>query len=306
MNAIIVKKLNKYYDNGFKALSNINLEIKKGEIFALLGPNGAGKSTLINIICGINKKKDGEISVFGHDIEKSYKMARSNIGLVPQEIATDSFERVIDTLKFSRGLFNKKSSIEYLEKILKSLELFEKRNQQIRTLSGGMKRRVMIAKAMSHEPNILFLDEPTAGVDVELRQSLWKNLYELKKNGVTIFLTTHYIEEAEVMADRIAVINNGKILLVDKKNKLISQMSRKTLSIFTKLKIHKFPSSLKKFKLRLSKDKKCIEYDYVPSGKRTGITSLLNEIKKSGIELIDVQTNQSTLEQIFVEILKND
>ena len=181
MNAILVKNLNKYYDNGFKALSNINLKIKKGEIFALLGPNGAGKSTLINIICGINKKMDGEISVYGHDIERSYKMARSKIGLVPQEIATDSFERVIDTLKFSRGLFNKKSSIEYLEKVLKSLELFEKRNHQIRTLSGGMKRRVMIAKALSHEPNILFLDEPTAGVDVELRQSLWKNLYDLKK-----------------------------------------------------------------------------------------------------------------------------
>ena len=187
MTAILVKNLNKYYDNGFKALSNINLEIKKGEIFALLGPNGAGKSTLINIICGINKKKDGEISVFGHDIEKNYKMARSKIGLVPQEIATDSFEKVIDTLKFSRGLFNKKSSTEYLEKVLKSLELFKKRNQQIRTLSGGMKRRVMIAKAMSHEPNILFLDEPTAGVDVELRQSLWKNLYDLKKNGVQFF-----------------------------------------------------------------------------------------------------------------------
>ena len=180
MNAILVKNLNKYYSNGFKALSNINLKIKKGEIFALLGPNGAGKSTLINIICGINKKKDGEISVFGHDIEKSYKIARSKIGLVPQEIATDSFEKVVDTLKFSRGLFNKKFN-RISRQGFKVIELFEKRNQQIRTLSGGMKRRVMIAKAMSHEPNILFLDEPTAGVDVELRQSLWKNLYDLKK-----------------------------------------------------------------------------------------------------------------------------
>ena len=222
MNAILVKNLNKYYDNGFQALSNINLEIQKGEIFALLGPNGAGKSTLINIICGINKKNDGEISVFGNDIEKNYKVARSKIGLVPQEIATDSFEKVIDTLKFSRGLFNKKSSIEYIEKVLKSLELFEKRNQQIRTLSGGMKRRVMIAKAMSHEPNILFLDEPTAGVDVELRQSLWKNLYDLKKNGEQFFLQLTILKKQRDLLTELVLFIKARFLWLRKKIKYLS------------------------------------------------------------------------------------
>ena len=222
-NVIEVQNLQKSYPNGNKALKNINLSVKKGEIFALLGPNGAGKSTLINIICGITKRNEGLIKVFGLDIIKSYKQVRSLIGLVPQEIATDSFEKVINTLRFSRGLFNKPGSNEYLEFILKSLALYEKKDQQIRTLSGGMKRRVMIAKALSHEPKILFLDEPTAGVDVYLRKELWKNLKNLKKNGVTIFLTTHYIEEAEKIADRIAIINNGKIIEMDTKKRLIEK-----------------------------------------------------------------------------------
>ena len=301
MNAILVKKLNKYYDNGFKALSNINLEIKKGEIFALLGPNGAGKSTLINIICGINKKKDGEISVFGHDIEKSYKMARSKIGLVPQEIATDSFEKVIDTLKFSRGLFNKKSSIEYLEKVLKSLELFEKRNQQIRTLSGGMKRRVMIAKAMSHEPNILFLDEPTAGVDVELRQSLWKNLYDLKKNGVTIFLTTHYIEEAERLADRVGIIHQGKILMVEKKDKILEKLGDKRVIIT----INKTSKNLKKIltKYNYQKKKNKLIFSLDLKNNKNSVSDLFKDLIKNSISFNDVEIKKNNLEEIFLKLI---
>ena len=301
MNAIIVKKLNKYYDNGFKALSNINLEIKKGEIFALLGPNGAGKSTLINIICGINKKKDGEISVFGHDIEKSYKMARSKIGLVPQEIATDSFERVIDTLKFSRGLFNKKSSIEYLEKVLKLLELFEKRNQQIRTLSGGMKRRVMIAKAMSHEPNILFLDEPTAGVDVELRQSLWKNLYELKKNGVTIFLTTHYIEEAERLADRVGIIHQGEILMVEKKNKILEKLGDKRVIITINKTSKNLNNILTKYNFQKIKNKLIFSLDL--KNNRNSVSDLFKDLIKNSIPFYDVEIKKNNLEEIFLKLI---
>ena len=301
MNAILVKKLNKYYDNGFKALSNINLEIKKGEIFALLGPNGAGKSTLINIICGINKKKDGEISVFGHDIEKSYKMARSKIGLVPQEIATDSFEKVIDTLKFSRGLFNKKSSIEYLEKVLKSLELFEKRNQQIRTLSGGMKRRVMIAKAMSHEPNILFLDEPTAGVDVELRQSLWKNLYDLKKNGVTIFLTTHYIEEAEKLADRVGIIHQGKILMVEKKDKILEKLGDKRVIITINKTSKNLKNILTKYNYQKKKNKLIFSLDL--KNNKNSVSDLFKDLIKNSISFNDVEIKKNNLEEIFLKLI---
>ena len=301
MNAILVKNLNKYYDNGFKALSNINLEIKKGEIFALLGPNGAGKSTLINIICGINKKKDGEISVFGHDIEKSYKMARSKIGLVPQEIATDSFERVIDTLKFSRGLFNKKSSIEYLEKVLKSLELYEKRNQQIRTLSGGMKRRVMIAKAMSHEPNILFLDEPTAGVDVELRQSLWKNLYDLKKSGVTIFLTTHYIEEAERLADRVGIIHQGKILMVEKKDKILEKLGDKRVIITINKTSINLKNILAKYNFQKKKNKLIFSLDLKKN--RNSVSNLFKDLIKNSIPFYDVEIKKNNLEEIFLKLI---
>ena len=301
MTAILVKNLNKYYDNGFKALSNINLEIKKGEIFALLGPNGAGKSTLINIICGINKKKDGEISVFGHDIEKNYKMARSKIGLVPQEIATDSFEKVIDTLKFSRGLFNKKSSTEYLEKVLKSLELFKKRNQQIRTLSGGMKRRVMIAKAMSHEPNILFLDEPTAGVDVELRQSLWKNLYDLKKNGVTIFLTTHYIEEAERLADRVGIIHQGEILMVEKKDKILEKLGDKRVIITINKTSKNLKNILAKYNYQKKKNKLIFSLDL--KNNRNSVSDLFKDLIKNSISFYDVEIKKNNLEEIFLKLI---
>ena len=301
MNAISVKNLNKYYDNGFKALTNINLEIKKGEIFALLGPNGAGKSTLINIICGISKKKDGEISVFGHDIEKSYKMARSKIGLVPQEIATDSFERVVDTLKFSRGLFNKKSSIEYLEKVLKSLELFEKKNQQIRTLSGGMKRRVMIAKAMSHEPNILFLDEPTAGVDVQLRQSLWKNLYDLKKSGVTIFLTTHYIEEAERLADRVGIIHQGEILMVEKKDKILEKLGDKRVVITINKTSKNLKNILSKYNFQKIKNKLIFSLDL--KNNRNSVSDLFKDLIKNSIPFYDVEIKKNNLEEIFLKLI---
>ena len=301
MTAISVKNLNKYYDNGFKALSNINLEIKKGEIFALLGPNGAGKSTLIIIICGINKKKDGEISVFGHDIEKNYKMARSKIGLVPQEIATDSFEKVIDTLKFSRGLFNKKSSTEYLEKVLKSLELFKKRNQQIRTLSGGMKRRVMIAKAMSHEPNILFLDEPTAGVDVELRQSLWKNLYDLKKNGVTIFLTTHYIEEAERLADRVGIIHQGEILMVEKKDKILEKLGDKRVIITINKTSKNLKNILIKYNYQKKKNKLIFSLDL--KNNRNSVSDLFKDLIKNSISFNDVEIKKNNLEEIFLKLI---
>ena len=301
MTAILVKNLNKYYDNGFKALSNINLEIKKGEIFALLGPNGAGKSTLINIICGINKKKDGEISVFGHDIEKNYKMARSKIGLVPQEIATDSFEKVIDTLKFSRGLFNKKSSVEYLEKVLKSLELFKKRNQQIRTLSGGMKRRVMIAKAMSHEPNILFLDEPTAGVDVELRQSLWKNLYDLKKNGVTIFLTTHYIEEAERLADRVGIIHQGEILMVEKKDKILEKLGDKRVIITINKTSKNLKNILAKYNYQKKKNKLIFSLDL--KNNRNSVSDLFKDLIKNSISFNDIEIKKNNLEEIFLKLI---
>ena len=301
MTAILVKNLNKYYDNGFKALSNINLEIKKGEIFALLGPNGAGKSTLINIICGINKKRDGEISVFGHDIEKNYKLARSKIGLVPQEIATDSFEKVIDTLKFSRGLFNKKSSTEYLEKVLKSLELFKKRNQQIRTLSGGMKRRVMIAKAMSHEPNILFLDEPTAGVDVELRQSLWKNLYDLKKNGVTIFLTTHYIEEAERLADRVGIIHQGEILMVEKKDKILEKLGDKRVIITINKTSKNLKNILIKYNYQKKKNKLIFSLDL--KNNRNSVSDLFKDLIKNSISFNDVEIKKNNLEEIFLKLI---
>ena len=301
MSAILVKNLSKYYDNGFKALKNINLEIKKGEIFALLGPNGAGKSTLINIICGINKKKDGEISVFGHDIEKSYKMARSKIGLVPQEIATDSFEKVIDTLKFSRGLFNKKSSIEYLEKILKLIGLFEKRNQQIRTLSGGMKRRVMIAKAMSHEPNILFLDEPTAGVDVELRQSLWKTLYNLKKNGVTIFLTTHYIEEAERLADRVGIIHHGEILMVEKKEKILEKLGDKRVVITINKSLKNLKNILIKYNFQQEKNKLIFSLDL--KNNRNSVSDLFKDLIKNSISFYDLEIKKNNLEEIFLKLI---
>ena len=303
---IEVKNLKKIYKDNKVALDNVNLDIFKGEIIALLGPNGAGKTTLISNICGISSITSGNISVSGFDVVDDFREARKCIGIVPQELSFEPFEKVINTIKFSRELFGKKPDPKYIENLLKKLSLWDKKDQIIRSLSGGMKRRVLIAKALSHEPDILFLDEPTAGVDVELRKDMWKTIKNLQKSGVTIILTTHYIEEAELMANRIAVINNGKILLIDKKDNLIDRMSKKTLTINTNMKINKIDDSLFKFNLRIGRDKKSLEYDYSPNKKKTGITSLLNQIKKTGIELVDVQTKQSSLEQIFVEILKND
>ena len=303
---IEIKNLRKIYKDNKVALDDVNLNIFKGEIIALLGPNGAGKTTLISNICGISSITSGNIKVNGFDVVDNYREARKCIGIVPQELSFEPFEKVINTVNFSRQLFGKKPDEEYIENLLKKLSLWDKKDQIIRSLSGGMKRRVLIAKALSHEPDVLFLDEPTAGVDVELRKDMWNTIKNLQNSGVTIILTTHYIEEAELMANRIAVINNGKILLIDEKDNLIDRMSKKTLIIHTNSKINKIDKALGKFKLRISKDKKNLEYDYSPNKKKTGITTLLNEIKKTGIELIDVQTKQSNLEQIFVEILKND
>ena len=302
MIAIDIKNLNKSYENGLKALKNINLSVKSGEIFALLGPNGAGKSTLINIICGISKKTSGKVTIFGKDNILDYKFTRSKIGLVPQEIATDSFEKVINTLKFSRGLFNKVPSDEYLSFILKSLNLVTKKNNQIRTLSGGMKRRVMIAKALSHEPKILFLDEPTAGVDVNLRKTLWNFLNKLKKNGVTIFLTTHYIEEAENIADRIGIINNGEILITENKKKLIEKLGEKKIIITINSSHNKISYITKKYQLKKNKNK--LSYIYNSKKNVDLSASLLSDLVKSSVKIDDIEIEKSNLEEIFLNMVE--
>ena len=302
MIAIDIKNLNKSYENGLKALKNINLSVKSGEIFALLGPNGAGKSTLINIICGISKKTSGQVNIFGKDNILDYKFTRSKIGLVPQEIATDSFEKVINTLKFSRGLFNKVPSDEYLSFILKSLNLVTKKNNQIRTLSGGMKRRVMIAKALSHEPKILFLDEPTAGVDVNLRKTLWNFLNKLKKNGVTIFLTTHYIEEAENIADRIGIINNGEILITENKKKLIEKLGEKKIIITINSSHNKISYITKKYQLKKNKNK--LSYIYNSKKNVDLSASLLSDLVKSSVKIDDIEIEKSNLEEIFLNMVE--
>ena len=302
MIAIDIKNLNKSYENGLKALKNINLSVRSGEIFALLGPNGAGKSTLINIICGISKKTSGKVTIFGKDNILDYKFTRSKIGLVPQEIATDSFEKVINTLKFSRGLFNKVPSDEYLSFILKSLNLVTKKNNQIRTLSGGMKRRVMIAKALSHEPKILFLDEPTAGVDVNLRKTLWNFINKLKKNGVTIFLTTHYIEEAENIADRIGIINNGEIIITENKKKLIEKLGEKKIIITINSSHNKISYITKKYQLKKNKNK--LSYIYNSKKNIDLSASLLSDLVKSSVKIDDIEIEKSNLEEIFLNMVE--
>ncbi|MFL2679099.1 MAG: ABC transporter ATP-binding protein [Alphaproteobacteria bacterium] len=299
--AINIKNLNKTY-NSYKALDNINFAVKKGEIFSLLGPNGAGKSTLINIICGITKKNSGDVYIFGHDIIKEYKNARSLIGLVPQEIATDSFEKVINTLKFSRGLFNKPPSKAYLEKLLKQLSLYDKKDQQLRTLSGGMRRRVMIAKALSHEPQILFLDEPTAGVDVELRKELWKTLSQLKKNGTTIFLTTHYIEEAEKIADRVGIINDGKIIIVEEKKKLIDRLGEKTLTLRLKNENRNLIKIIKKYDIKKHNNKLIITFN--KNNKKISPSNIIKELAKNSISFNDIEIEKTNLEQIFLGLIE--
>ena len=301
---ISINNLSKKYLGGFEALKNINLEINKGEIFALLGPNGAGKTTLISIISGISIASSGEVKVNNYDVIKDSLKTKSIIGLVPQEISIEQFETVLGTVNFSRGLFGKKKNPAYVEGILKQLSLWEKRNSRIIELSGGMKRRVLIAKALSHEPLVLFLDEPTAGVDVELRKDMWNIIKNLKKKGVTIILTTHYIEEAENIADRIGVINDGKILLIEEKEFLMKKMGKKILNIFVNKPLDIIPNSLTKYALKLSADGKTLTYTYDINKDRTGITMLLNDLSNEQIQLKDIQTKQSSLEDIFVNIVK--
>jgi ABC-2 type transport system ATP-binding protein len=301
---IAVANLSKTYGSGFKALNGINLDIRRGEIFALLGPNGAGKTTLISIICGIANPSAGSVTVGGHDIVTSYRAARGLIGLVPQELHTDAFETVWATVSFSRGLFGKPKNPAHIEKVLKDLSLWDRKDSKIVTLSGGMKRRVMIAKALSHEPQVLFLDEPTAGVDVELRKGMWEVVRTLQASGVTIILTTHYIEEAEQMADRIGVINKGEIVLVEDKARLMQKLGQKQLKLHLQGKIDAIPPALAAYNLKLSDEGCELTYDYDTRGERTGITSLLSDLRGADIRFSDLDTVKSSLEDIFVSLVR--
>ena len=305
-NQISINNLSKIYDNGFEALKNINLDIKKGEIFAMLGPNGAGKTTLISIVCGIVKPSSGNVSVENFDIIKDYRETRSRIGLVPQELTLEQFETVFNNVSYSRGLYGKKPDPLYIEKVLKQLSLWDKKDLGLRQLSGGMKRRVLIAKALSHEPSILFLDEPTAGVDVELRKEMWKVVEDLRETGVTIILTTHYIEEAEAIADRVGVINQGELIIVEKKKELLKKMGNKTLTVELQEEINKIPRTLEKYNLTVGDNNISLNYKYDLRDKRTGITNLLQDIKDSGLKLRDLKTEQSNLEKIFVSLVKEN
>ena len=305
-NQIIIDNLSKIYKNGFNALKSVNLNIKKGEIFAMLGPNGAGKTTLISIICGIVKPSSGKVTIDNFDIIDDYRETRSRIGLVPQELTLEQFETVFNNVSYSRGLYGKKPDPQHIEKILKQLSLWDKKDQRLRQLSGGMKRRVLIAKALSHEPSILFLDEPTAGVDVELRQDMWKIVEELRSTGVTIILTTHYIEEAEAIADRVGVINQGEIIVVEETKELLKKMGHKKLTVELQDEISEIPDSLDKYKLVLGSNKMSIDYTYNVQAEQTGITNLLQDIKDAGLKLKDLKTEQSTLEKIFVSLVKEN
>ena len=305
MNPIIsIKNINKTFSTGEEAVKDFSLDIMKGEILALLGPNGAGKTTLISMICGIIEPSSGTVSVNGFDVVKDYKKTRSIIGLVPQELVLESFETAMNTIQFSRGLFGKKRDHEFIKKILTQLSLWDKRNTTIMELSGGMKRRVLIAKALSHEPSILFLDEPTAGVDVELRKDMWAIIKSLKEQGVTIILTTHYIEEAEEIADRVGIINEGELLVIEEKRNLLNKMGTKTLTIQLNSKIKSIPNSLFSYNLQLASNGMSITYNYKKQEEKTGITSLLVDLKKAGITLKDLDTNQTSLEEIFVDIVR--
>jgi ABC-2 type transport system ATP-binding protein len=301
--AVSVSKVSKTYRSGRQALADIDLEIRHGEIFALLGPNGAGKTTLINVICGIVTITSGVIQADGHDVVRDYRAARSAIGLVPQELTTDAFETVWATVNFSRGLFGRKKSADYVEKILRDLSLWDRRNDKIMTLSGGMKRRVMVAKALSHEPKILFLDEPTAGVDVELRRGMWELIRKLRASGVTVILTTHYIQEAEELADRIGVINGGELVIVEEKNALMQKLGKKELSLELAERLEKLPEALSPYKLELSADGTKLVYRFDADGERTRIPSLLKALEEAGIAFRDLQTRQSSLEEIFVSLV---
>ena len=301
---ISIRNVSKTFKGGFTALSDIDLDIERGEIFALLGPNGAGKTTLINIVCGIVSASAGQVSVGGHDNIARYRQARELIGLVPQELHTDAFETVRNTVSFSRGLFGKKASPAHIEQVLKALSLWDKKDNEIMTLSGGMKRRVMIAKALSHEPRILFLDEPTAGVDVELRRDMWALVRELRESGVTVILTTHYIEEAEAIADRVGIINKGRLILVDDKDALMTKLGRKDLTLQLEKTLTAIPESLSAYGLELRNDGRELVYTFGVANKRTGVTRLLNDVKRAGLTVCDIETRQSSLEDIFVGLVK--
>jgi len=305
MNEILnISKVSKTYKNGFQALDNLSLSINSGEIFALLGPNGAGKSTLIHAICGIINFDKGKIEVSGYDVKKSYKDARSLIGVVPQELNLEAFETVWNNVNYSRGLYGKPPNHKYIENLLKELSLWDKKDSKLRELSGGMKRRVLIAKALSHEPKILFLDEPTASVDVELRKDMWGVVKRLRETGVTIILTTHYIEEAEEISSKVGIINNGKIILVDEKDNLIKKLGQKILNIELSETLEVIPKELNEFNLQLNNEKNTLTYIYDTKGTNTGITSLLSKIKNLGIQLKDISTEQSSLESIFLNLVK--
>ncbi len=303
---IDIRGLTKTYAGGFEALKGVDLAIRQGEIFALLGPNGAGKTTLINIVCGIVNPTSGAVIVDGHDIVDEFRLSRAKIGLVPQEMPTESFETVWNTCRFSRGLFGKPANADHLEKVLDSLSLWDKRNTPCMALSGGMKRRVLIAKALAHEPEILFLDEPTAGVDVELRQDMWNVVRELREEGVTVILTTHYIEEAEQLAERVGVINHGEIIIVEEKEKLMRELGKKQLTLHLCEQLHDVPVALNGYSLELSDDRQELTYTYDTKGEHTGITDLINELRSSGIRFNDLQTSQSSLEDIFVGLVNRE
>jgi ABC-2 type transport system ATP-binding protein len=301
---IKIDNVRKSYAGGFEALKGVNLEIKKGEILALLGPNGAGKTTLINAICGIVIPTSGTITVDGFDVVKDYRQTRSLIGLVPQELTLEAFEKVFQNVSYTRGLYGKKKDPAFIEKILKDLSLWDKKDNRLRELSGGMKRRALIAKALSHEPKILFLDEPTAGVDINLRRDMWRVVLELQKKGVTIILTTHYIEEAEAIADRVSVINHGEIIITDNKADLMQKMGQKMLTIELQEPVSQIPPALQAYKLSLIKEGNALTYSYNSQAESTGITTLLQEIKQAGLKLKDLQSSQTSLENIFEQLLK--
>ena len=303
---VSVNKLSKTYDSGFQALKAVDLEIRHGEIFALLGPNGAGKTTLINVVCGIVNPTKGEVLAGGHDIISEFRAARSLIGLVPQELTTDSFETVRATVNFSRGLFGKKADPDYVEKVLRSLTLWDKRDDKIMTLSGGMKRRVMIAKALAHEPRILFLDEPTAGVDVELRREMWELVRSLRETGVTIILTTHYIVEAEEMADRIGVINHGEIVLIEEKNELMRKLGKKQLTLQLQDRLDGVPDGLAAYGLELTSGGHELVYTYDSQTENAGIAALLADLGRAGVDFRDLRTTQNSLEEIFVSLVREE
>jgi len=303
---ISISGLSKTYAGGFEALKNVDLEINKGEIFGLLGPNGAGKTTLINIVCGIVTNTGGSVTVDGYDHVRNYREARSRIGLVPQELPTETFETPFNVCRFSRGLFGKPEDNAHIEKVLKSLSLWDKRDEKIMMLSGGMKRRVLICKALAHEPDVLFLDEPTAGVDVELRQDMWNVVDSLRESGVTVILTTHYIEEAEQLADRVGVINNGELILVEEKNKLMQELGKKQLVLHLSEAVQSIPAALSEYHLELGDDGMELTYHYDTKQDRTGITALLSDLHDAGIRFNDLNTSQSSLEEIFVGLVKKD